>query len=886
MNRLLQATIIGCYIAISCPVTRAQEVAAGSPVVQDERLEISRFASSEQIVTPIGMTIDVDDRLFVIESHTHLPPQGYEGPTSDRIKVFVDANDDGKPDSVEVFADGLSAAMNLAFSPSGDLYVVCAREVVAYRRVAGQLDPKSRWQVLKLETEERYAHNCLLGITFDRSGLLYIARGNTGGRAYRLVGTDGTSVAGYGDGGSVVVCDAAGTNLREFATGFWNPFDLKFTAQNQLLLVDNDPDARGPNRLLQVLDRGDYGYKSLYGGGGNHPFQGWDGTLPGTLPYISGVGEAPSGLIDARQTSFPSDYRDSVLVTVWNENTICRIDIDEIDGELVSPGPTTLVAGGKDFRPVALAADSKGNLFVTDWVLVDYPNHGRGNIWRISTRRSIEDADRLQPRGYFAEQLSSEQRPAPLRERMVDVSPFVRHAATVELAAPENSALRSELQISESALARLGSLLAAKRAEPMNTDLVEAYLFDDDVQVRIAALMWAAETGDSSLSPVVRRSISVSPVTPKLFETWVAALEGLQPKFASDVRQKLAGKSKDLHPVPEDEVLFDLAVDQSLSGTVRAFGLDALSDEWVKRNADRVLSMAESDDPSVATQAMSRLGELYSDGGLALGVKRMARLQQIAELTVADGNLEESRRIAAASLLAKSPKPPWRLMVQSIADESPTLAYFVSRTLRDAASASGEVKLLAASLNERLVENEVWKTLPVATREQLEMAATDSGAAAVSHSRLDDDWIQLASELGDASRGKFVFQSTQLGCARCHSVDGRGALLGPDLGQVAKSKSVAQIVEAIVNPSADFPPQYQAWLVADVDGRVHRGIQMDHKSGGAIEMISEQGELIRLRGPDVDFYKASPMSLMPDGLASQLSDAEFRDLLAYLAAMK
>ena len=245
-----------------------------SPVLSDARLNLKLFAESPDIVTPIGMVIDEADRIYVIESHTHHPPADYDGPTSDHIKVFVDRNNDGNPDQISVFAEGLHQAMNVALSPAGELYVVCAREVIRLvdKDRDGVCDQQQK--VLKLITHERYAHNSLLGITFDREGWMYISRGNLGSHEYCFQGTDDTSVAGYGDGGNVVRCRPDGTQIEEVAIGFWNPFDLKFDRHGRLLLVDNDPDARGPNRLLHVVEAGDFGYKSLYGGSGNHPFQG------------------------------------------------------------------------------------------------------------------------------------------------------------------------------------------------------------------------------------------------------------------------------------------------------------------------------------------------------------------------------------------------------------------------------------------------------------------------------------------------------------------------------------------------------------------------------------------------------------------------------------
>ncbi|MEZ6115853.1 MAG: hypothetical protein R3C28_04680 [Pirellulaceae bacterium] len=220
-------TIAWVIATVTIPASSIKAQDTPIPRVIDRRLQINLFAEDPDIVTPIGMAISADDRIFVIESHTHLRSKSYAGPTSDRIKVFVDRDNDGQFDQQSVFADGLREAMNLAFSPDGDLYVVCARTVV-------HLPDRNRWHashhvVLQLETQERYAHNSLLGITFDKTGHMYVARGNTGShvshrRTGRIVSRS------YGDGGSIIRSRRTEVEDGEFATGFWNPFDLKFDA--------------------------------------------------------------------------------------------------------------------------------------------------------------------------------------------------------------------------------------------------------------------------------------------------------------------------------------------------------------------------------------------------------------------------------------------------------------------------------------------------------------------------------------------------------------------------------------------------------------------------------------------------------------------------------
>src|SRR5690554_5197681 len=58
----------------------------GDVQVHDDRLELSLVAEDPDIVTPIGIAVDSKDRLYILNSHTHTPLMGYEGPDGDKIK--------------------------------------------------------------------------------------------------------------------------------------------------------------------------------------------------------------------------------------------------------------------------------------------------------------------------------------------------------------------------------------------------------------------------------------------------------------------------------------------------------------------------------------------------------------------------------------------------------------------------------------------------------------------------------------------------------------------------------------------------------------------------------------------------------------------------------
>ena len=71
------------------------------------------IAKQPQIVTPVGVALNHEGNLLVIESHTHKRSEGYQGPNADRVQILVDSNHDGTLDRWSTFADGFQAALNL-----------------------------------------------------------------------------------------------------------------------------------------------------------------------------------------------------------------------------------------------------------------------------------------------------------------------------------------------------------------------------------------------------------------------------------------------------------------------------------------------------------------------------------------------------------------------------------------------------------------------------------------------------------------------------------------------------------------------------------------------------------------------------------------------------
>ena len=328
--------------------------------------------------------MDEQGRIWVIENNTHQRTKDYKGPASDRIRVFSDFDASGHAKRITTFAEGFRDSMALAIRPltykeryqdgklGGDVYLA-TRSAIHVLRDAAVL--QERKVIVRLETAARYPHNGLSALVFDELGDLYFGMGENEGLPYKLIGSDGSMCTGGGEGGGIYRCRPDGSKLVRIATGFWNPFGLGFDAFGRLFAVDNDPDSRGPCRLLHIVEGGDYGYRYRNGRKGLHPFTAWNGELPGTLPMVAGTGEAPCAVLAYEWTGLPSEYYGSLLATSWGDHLIERFRLRPRGASFTSQSQT-VVQGGEDFRPVGMVAARDGSLYISDWVDKSYPVHG------------------------------------------------------------------------------------------------------------------------------------------------------------------------------------------------------------------------------------------------------------------------------------------------------------------------------------------------------------------------------------------------------------------------------------------------------------------------------------------------------------------------------
>jgi len=142
---------------------------------------------------------------------------------------------------------------------------------------------------------------------------------------------------------------------------------------------------------------------------------------------------------------------------------------------------------------------------------------------------------------------------------------------------------------------------------------------------------------------------------------------------------------------------------------------------------------------------------------------------------------------------------------------------------------------------------------------------------------------QLKDEKGgSALAGRKVFEER---CAACHRFGGIGKDVGPDLTTITSRFKKRDVLESILWPSKVISDQYQPEMFELSDGKVVSGLIVRENATAILLRTSDNPDKpvvvskaqISNRGP-------SNVSLMPEGLYSDLSQSALADLIAFVMA--
>ncbi len=135
----------------------------------------------------------------------------------------------------------------------------------------------------------------------------------------------------------------------------------------------------------------------------------------------------------------------------------------------------------------------------------------------------------------------------------------------------------------------------------------------------------------------------------------------------------------------------------------------------------------------------------------------------------------------------------------------------------------------------------------------------------------------LKTGLGDAEKGKLQFTAR---CAICHKLFGEGGAIGPELTGYDRSNADFWL-DNLFTPSLEIREGFGTYIVKTKSGQILSGL-MEAQNTNGIVIKDMAGNKTAIKQADIDQLEASPISLMPEGLTTGMSDTDLKDFFAYL----
>ncbi len=134
----------------------------------------------------------------------------------------------------------------------------------------------------------------------------------------------------------------------------------------------------------------------------------------------------------------------------------------------------------------------------------------------------------------------------------------------------------------------------------------------------------------------------------------------------------------------------------------------------------------------------------------------------------------------------------------------------------------------------------------------------------------------------DLVRGKAMYAATL--CQSCHTMQGEGGIIGPDLTQLGTRFSPKDILVATINPSETISDQYHATVLELKEGGSIVGKLNDEDAQNYyISQNPFAPDMIKTVSKNtVVLKKNAEVSIMMPGLINRLNEEELKDLIAYL----
>jgi putative heme-binding domain-containing protein len=639
-------------------------------------------------------------------------------------------------------------------------------------------------------------------------------------------------------GGWIAKVNPEGTHWELISAGYRNAFDLAFNEAGDLFAYDADmewdfgmPWYR-PTRINHATSGSEFGWRT-----GNSK---WSPTYPDNLPAILNIGQgSPTNLLYGQNARFPEKYRRSLYAFDWSFGIIYAIQLQP-DGasysttaeEFISGSPLPLTDGtiGPDG---ALYFLTGGRRLESDLYRVYYGDN-RSNTSDLAVIVTPEKKIREQLEQYHGKP----------------------NAAALEVAWPYLKHSDRYIQYA----ARI-----AVEHQPVS-QWQDRALNEKDPQALTQAMIALARHGDQKLKTRMLNALMnvdfkqlSEPQQIDLVRTFELVLARMgKPEPAQ--QKKLISYLGQHYPAQTNEL---------------------------NRSLSKVLVYLE--DPQVVKKTLALLDNAKDDDS---GQKT---LMQSSDLILR--NFQYGSDIAG--MLAKSPPAQQMYYVTALSEAktgwTPALREKYFKWYQDAFNYKGGRSYVG------FLDKARKAALQYVPKNQFEHYNVMSGAALLNSSGVDlatvvppkgpgRNWkmedalplVQSPLENRNFEQGKAMFAATM--CSSCHTMQGEGGTVGPDLTQLGTRFSTKDMLEAIIEPSKVISDQYASTVFHLKDGSSVMGriINEDNTKYQISQNPFAPQTLRDIPKKDVARTRVSEVSIMMPGTINRLNEEELKDLLAFL----
>ena len=121
-------------------------------------------------------------------------------------------------------------------------------------------------------------------------------------------------------------------------------------------------------------------------------------------------------------------------------------------------------------------------------------------------------------------------------------------------------------------------------------------------------------------------------------------------------------------------------------------------------------------------------------------------------------------------------------------------------------------------------------------------------------------------------------------CAACHQIEGKGAVVGPQLDGIGL-RGVERLIEDLLDPNRNVDVAFRTTTLMTDDGQVYSAL-LRREEGALVVLVDNKGKEFTLPKASIDKQQKTPLSLMPSNVHEIVTAQEFYDLVGFLASKK